>query len=757
MSATDFLYIIIHIIFILLGALAIVDYFRHRSGTRRDIALMFGILAIPFVFQLIARLRGEEVSEGAQILSVTALVLEPYLLLRLVRYLQSTPPYMPKLAGISLLITIATGIIFGPRIPIISAIVSQAYLIGFNLYATVGFARGVLRSKGVQQQRLRFAATGSSLFALIFIGTLVSSFVPVEKDFVSLFLELLACACAVTYYIGFAPPRWLRQTWQFDELHQFLHRTSKRLIYDRVITFEELSIAALRTVGGAASAIAAYNVNDESWALELTGEPPLQTNNLDNELNAISKDWMKQKADVVQVSHIPQDTAPDIYSWTKALDVRALFIIPIKGTSHPWGVLIIALRNDPLFPQDDLDLLVLLAEQSATQLEHAALNQELQHNNQFLEQRVAERTVELAASERNYRDLTDSALIGIFRSTLKGEILYVNERLAHMLGFNSPEGMINSGAAIQWQDQTSQQHFLKILQQEKKVESFENVLTMVNGETFPMLMSARISGDQFTGTILDITERKRAEQAQQVYTERLEQSNRDLQEFAYVASHDLQEPLRKVQAFSDRLATKYTHVLDESGRDYLKRMRDASQRMQALINDLLSLSRVATRAQPFVDINLNTMIEEVLSDLENQIERAKGRVEVGELPNIEADPTQIHQLLQNLISNALKFHTHERHPVINVSAKIEGTTCQISVADNGIGFDIQYLDRIFKPFQRLHSREEYEGSGMGLAICRRIVERHSGTITATSTPGEGTTFIVVLPVYQLKEKTNGKA
>ena len=246
----------------------------------------------------------------------------------------------------------------------------------------------------------------------------------------------------------------------------------------------------------------------------------------------------------------------------------------------------------------------------------------------------------------------------------------------------------------------------------------------------------------------DITLAKQAEVNLKIYAAKLEQSNRDLQEFAYIASHDLQEPLRKVLAFGDRLLSKYGDVLDETGRDYLKRMRDASQRMQTLINDLLSFSRVTTRAQPFTVVDMNLLTDEVISDLEYQIDRTLGRVEVGNLPVIEADPTQMHQLLQNLITNALKFHQEGIAPVIQVSSQLMDGKCQINVKDNGIGFDTQYLDRIFKPFQRLHGREEYEGSGMGLAICRRIVERHSGEITAISAPGEGSTFIVTLPINQ---------
>lgn len=248
----------------------------------------------------------------------------------------------------------------------------------------------------------------------------------------------------------------------------------------------------------------------------------------------------------------------------------------------------------------------------------------------------------------------------------------------------------------------------------------------------------------------DITVAKQAEESLQVYAAKLEQSNRDLQEFAYIASHDLQEPLRKVLAFGDRLAAKYGENIDETGRDYLKRMRDASMRMQILINDLLTFSRVTTRAQPFAQVNLNELSRDVISDLENQLDRTQGKVELNTLPTIEADPTQMHQLLQNLINNALKFHQEDVPPVVQITSERSRNICRIYVKDNGIGFDEQYLDRIFKPFQRLHSRQEYEGSGMGLAICRRIVERHGGQITAQSTEGVGSTFIVSLPIHQTK-------
>ncbi len=228
-------------------------------------------------------------------------------------------------------------------------------------------------------------------------------------------------------------------------------------------------------------------------------------------------------------------------------------------------------------------------------------------------------------------------------------------------------------------------------------------------------------------------------------------SNEELQQFAYIASHDLQEPLRKIQAFGDRLKNKYSEVLNEQGRDYIERMQGAAARMQFLIDDLLTLSRVTRKVQSFTLVNLAQVAKEVVSDLEVRIQQTGGRVEIGELPSIHAEPLQMRQLLQNLIGNALKFHRAAQTPVVKVYSISPATDLyQIFVEDNGIGLEEKYLDRIFNVFQRLHSRSEYEGTGMGLAICRKIVEHHGGSITAKSVLGQGATFIITLPIKQTK-------
>jgi len=265
------------------------------------------------------------------------------------------------------------------------------------------------------------------------------------------------------------------------------------------------------------------------------------------------------------------------------------------------------------------------------------------------------------------------------------------------------------------------------------------------------------------GINTDITDLKKSENALRSsemklrqFTVQLERSNRELQDFAYVASHDLQEPLRKIVVFGERLKEKNAETFGAESLDYLDRMQKAAARMQTLINDLLSFSRVTTKAQPFTKVNLAEVAAGVVDDLEGRIELVKGRVEVGALPVIDGEPLQMRQLLQNLIGNALKFRRPEEPPVVKVDAQVipdpaapGKQVCRMTVSDNCIGFDEKYVDRIFNVFQRLHTRNEYEGTGMGLAIVRKIALYHGGDVTAKSKPGEGSTFIVTLPMTHL--------
>jgi signal transduction histidine kinase len=269
----------------------------------------------------------------------------------------------------------------------------------------------------------------------------------------------------------------------------------------------------------------------------------------------------------------------------------------------------------------------------------------------------------------------------------------------------------------------------------------------------------------FAGLIVlhDITELKRIQHELELRVTELNRSNVELEQFAYIASHDMQEPLRKIQAFADRLFTKYEIELGETGLNYLNKMQSASERMQNLINDLLVFSRVSRSKEEAEPVRINDLINEILSDLEILIVEKNAKIEVDTIPELYAIPRQIRQMFQNLISNALKFSKPDVAPDLKIkcdivynpkltfsgSKPIRGKKhIKITVSDNGIGFDEKYLDRIFVIFQRLHGRNEYKGTGIGLAICKKVAENHNGFITAHSKEGEGSEFVIYLPVNQ---------
>jgi PAS domain S-box-containing protein len=412
-----------------------------------------------------------------------------------------------------------------------------------------------------------------------------------------------------------------------------------------------------------------------------------------------------------------------------------------------------------------------------------------------LEDRVRERTAELASSnerlqeevrerqraeesatesEERYRELFENANDMIYTHDLQGNFTSVNAALERTIGYSRPELLrMNISQLLSPEDLDRARQMIRDKLVQPTGTTYElNVITK-DGRQRTVEVSTRLIRERgpvvgVQGIARDLTERKRAEQKLQAFARQLQRSNQDLEQFASVASHDLQEPLRKIQAFGDRLQAKYRESLAEQGRDYLERMLSAAGRMRALINDLLTFSRLTSRGQAFEPVDLAQAAREVVSDLEGRVHQTGGRIEIGALPTVEADPTQMRQLLLNLVGNGLKFHRPGVPPVVKLDAQAAavdspvapeqsaGPFWQLAVTDNGIGFEETYLDRIFEVFQRLHGRHEYEGTGMGLAICRKIAERHGGSITARSAPGQGATFIVTLPAKQPKEIPQGR-
>ncbi|GAB3927229.1 sensor histidine kinase [Larkinella terrae] len=391
-------------------------------------------------------------------------------------------------------------------------------------------------------------------------------------------------------------------------------------------------------------------------------------------------------------------------------------------------------------------------------------------------------------SEQHYKRVTDSLPLMIFTANQAGQLLYANAWVTDFTGFSIQSLNQTRWAKVMHPDDftdfwkewvrkadNSLPFLYECRLKEQTKQAYEwHLFSAVPVKNEPVKVTAwsgfvvNIHAQKIVGQTIQEKEElaqaktklEQSERDLQATVSELNRSNAELSQFAYVASHDLQEPLRKIQAFGEILVNQYAPQLDHTGTDLINRMQTAANRMKVLVKDLLSYSRLTTKQQPFELLNLNQLLSEILIDLETSIQEKKATIVAAELPAIQGDPLQLRQLFQNLLSNALKFSKSGQQPVIQVAGSVltagelpafvprtgSSSYVSISVADNGIGFEQKFEDRIFRLFQRLHGHSQYEGTGMGLAICKKVADNHQGYLTVRSEPNQGSTFVIYLPV-----------
>lgn len=355
-----------------------------------------------------------------------------------------------------------------------------------------------------------------------------------------------------------------------------------------------------------------------------------------------------------------------------------------------------------------------------------------------------------ASLESRLDSLLNRLNVGVFRSTRGGGLISANPTFYRLFGINPsvpPESINLVNLYVHDQDRAA----LAIrLERDGQVQEYHVRQRRLDGTLIWVSMSKVMVTDtdgqvQFDGLVEDITARKDAEAALIAKAEELARSNAELEEFAYVASHDLQEPLRMVSSYSSLLASRYTEQLDEKGRTFLDQLVGGAKRMQGLIRDILAFSKIG-KLPTQISVDCNEVIEKVLFNLREIIADSGAEISRDPLPTVIGDPVLLGQVFQNLISNGIKFRHKERNPAVHISAEKSGAFWSFSVKDNGIGIEPQYHDKIFGVFQRLHTRDEYSGTGIGLAICRKAIQQHRGTITVESQAGGGSVFRFLLPV-----------
>ena len=773
MTINQLLIVITRGTLIVIALITLVEYLRYRRKGYSDVVLMFGGLGILVFFQF---LQDRLAFEGQWIRKIPSLLLvaHPYLLLRLVGHLRPVPKLIyavgaSGVVGSWLLIAVNPS-----PLPAPVAVVIVLYFAVVEIYASLALVRGALTTSGVTHWRLIFAASGSVLLAVVVIIAGINAVYPAAATILSPLSQVTGVLAVLSYFIGFTTPAWLLRTWQYLELHQYLKEESLQEPVEA--SLRRLCDSSARAVGGMEAAFVVYDPVNEKYRIEVSNGG--SEKEYIPSSNEIEKAFGKHEARLLELG--PDDISALVFSSQAG---RTILSVPVENREGAWGYLLVLLWHQPLFPQDDLALLSLYAEQTAIRLGYIDLLEKQRQYSLQLEQRVAERTEQL---EKAVQDLEGEisarkqaanaleilqqrlqfllsatpAIIysgkpdGDFRTT------FISENVFTQLGFEPGRFLNEPGFWMEQVHPEDRDQLLDGIGQLPAQDSYIYEYRFRNreGEYRWMMAEGRVVRDgngnpvEIVGYWIDITERKKVEESVKELNAELQKSthdlhvtNKELESFAYSVSHDLRAPLRAIDGFSQILLKRYTSQLDEEAQNYFNRILKNIRQMEELIDDLLSFSRLGRQAMKITLVQPAEIVKEALSRLEYEIVARQVEFMLGELPACKGDQSLLTQVFTNLISNALKFTRVRESACIEIGAIDEPQETVYFVKDNGVGFSMDYAHKLFGVFQRLHKAEDYEGTGVGLANVQRIIHRHGGRVWAEGVENEGATFYFSIP------------
>ena len=738
-NAPDVLTILTQSLLVLIAVLTAADWIRQRGRVRLKISLLFLSLASSILIGLLTDL-GFQVGQAGRLISLAGMLAHPFLLLWLLSDLYPVGRLALLAAAAGLAALLLAFSLAAEAAPPALVGLAVAYFASIEVAAALLILRLARIRQGVLRRRMVLVAAGSGLLAaaIMLLGLMVLLQLPPAWGQAG--LAVLASASAICYYLGFVPPGWLRRAWLLNELERFLSSASALAQdSDARKLIELLTEAAERATGSSASMLGCHQPETDSLAFATGSELPLEAGDHQSLLRGRSIHLSTFEEQPVALRDLASES-----------NASSAYLMPIHAGPDMWGAVLLFPRGRTLFPWDDLALLDLLGRQTSVQLGYRALLEQERH----LSDALKEQNNLLVRNELYLAQMRDPVWI----VDNDNRTVDVNPAFEAMFGFGREEVLGREVFGFFDEDNQAILRAEFARRAQGQTSTYEVSLTNKHGASVPIIITGSpIVQDGAVvgkiGVLKDIRAQKELEAELRMTARRLEAVNHELEAFSYSVSHDLRGPLRAVDGFSRILLEEHAADLDDEARSMLERIRANAQRMGEMITHLLAFSRLGRQGVDLQPLDVNALVTEALEEVQAEWEGSPVKIELHSLPRCRGDRVLLKRVFANLISNAAKFSRHAVNPLIEIGAEARNGATVYYVKDNGVGFDMAYVDKLFGVFQRLHRQEDFEGTGVGLATVQRIIHRHGGRIWPESRPEAGATFFFTIGQGEIHDRS----